>query len=185
MRSIAGALRPGASRLPADRRVRSGSSRPTAPRRATAPTAAATGAARRVGRGSSAPIIRRVPVPRSRLARQVAAVGLVLCAVALSVAFPLRGYLEQRGEQAAIVAEQRALEQTLADLEAQKVALQDPDHIRAEARRRLQWVSPGDTVFVVSAPALTEQAAPSGLPAAPAGQPWYADLWDTLAEPVG
>ena len=40
-------------------------------------------------------------LPQSTLARQVAILGLVLCAIALSVAFPLRNYLEQRAELAA------------------------------------------------------------------------------------
>ena len=42
-------------------------------------------------------------LPQSALARQVAMLGLVLCAVALSVAFPLRNYLEQRTELAQAV----------------------------------------------------------------------------------
>ena len=78
----------------------------------------------------------------------------MLCAVALSVAFPLRNYLEQRAELAAAVAAQQDLEQQRDELQARKDALLDTDYVAAEARRRLQYVTPGDTVFVVHAPRL-------------------------------
>ena len=120
-------------------------------------------------------------LPQSTLARQVAILGLVLCAVALSVAFPLRSYLEQRTELAQAVSAQQDLEQQRDELEARKVALSDPDYIAAEARRRLQYVTPGDTVFVVHAPALAPSADEVAADGA-SDQPWYGNLWDTLSE---
>ena len=51
----------------------------------------------------------------------------------------------------------------------------------AEARRRLQFVTPGDVVFVVHAPPLA--SADDGSAVAPANTgPWYGGLWDTLTE---
>ncbi len=120
-------------------------------------------------------------LPQSTLARQVAILGLVLCAVALSVAFPLRSYLEQRTELARAVSAQQDLEQQRDELEARKVALSDPDYIAAEARRRLQYVTPGDTVFVVHAPALAPSADEVAA-AASSDQPWYGTLWNTLSQ---
>ncbi len=97
----------------------------------------------------------------SPLARQIAALGLALCAVALSLAYPLRNYLGQQGAERAAVAEQHQLEDQIADLEAQQAALQDPAYIKAEAKRRLQYVSPGDTVYVVKVPAPASTATPA------------------------
>lgn len=88
----------------------------------------------------------------SPLARQIVALGLALCAVALSLAYPLRGYLQQQAAEQQATAEQRDLEAQIADLEAQVVALKDPAYIRSEAKRRLQYVTPGDTVYVVKVP---------------------------------
>ena len=120
-------------------------------------------------------------MPQSALARQVAILGLVLCAVALSVAFPLRNYLEQRADLAAAVASQQDLEQQRTELQARKNALLDNDYVAAEARRRLQYVTPCDVVFVVHAPPLV--AADDGSAVAPANTgPWYGGLWDTLTE---
>jgi cell division protein FtsB len=120
-------------------------------------------------------------LPKSTFARQVAILGLVLCAVALSVAFPLRNYLVQRTELAKAVVAQQDLEQQRDELETRKQALSDPDYVAAEARRRLQYVSPGDTVFVVHAPPTAADAAASAAAAAE-DQPWYGSLWATLSE---
>jgi cell division protein FtsB len=120
-------------------------------------------------------------LPQSTLARQVAILGLVLCAIALSVAFPLRNYLQQRTELAQAISTQQDLEQQRDELAARKSALSDPDYIAAEARRRLQYVTPGDTVFVVHAPAVADDAQAAAASAI-AGQPWYTNLWTTLSE---
>lgn len=95
---------------------------------------------------------RAIAAVRSPLARQIVALGLALCAVALSLAYPLRGYLQQQAAEAQAVAEQQQLEAEIADREAQITALKDPAYIRSEAKRRLQYVTPGDTVYVVKAP---------------------------------
>lgn len=139
-------------------------------------------------RSTSSPV---APVPvgqpglaSSKIARQIAVLGLVLCAVALSLAYPLRNYLDQRAELAAAVAHQRSLEQQVAQLEIQQGALSDPEYIRAQAKKRLQYVQPGDTVYVVQAPNLGNTSATGADDTAPAG-PWYATLWDTLAANSG
>ena len=119
-------------------------------------------------------------LPQSTLARQVAILGLVLCAIALSVAFPLRNYLGQRTELAQAVAAQQKLEQQRDELRARQAALTDPDYVAAEARRRLQYVSPGDTVFVVHAPPIATGAAAAA--AAADDQPWYGNLWAELSD---
>ena len=177
----------GGGRTDADRtrRSRLGSSRPAGSRPATAPAASATGVSRRAGRGSTgvAPSTGRTLLPQSRLARQVAILGLVLCAVALSVAFPLRNYLQQRTELADAVVAQQSLELQRDELQARKNALQDSVYVAAEARRRLQYVTPGETVFVVHAPAVGAVGAVAQTAAAASDQPWYGSLWDTLADP--
>lgn len=141
----------------------------------------------------------------SPLARQIVALGLALAAVALSLAYPLRGYVQQQAAERAAIAVQRGLEQQIEDLQAQANALEDPAYVRAEAKRRLQYVSPGDTVYVVKLPAgvaaeedpavagaATDNAAIDGAvtggttPEPGPDQtvspdlPWYETLWGTL-----
>ncbi len=126
--------------------------------------------------------------------RQISVLGAVLIAVALAIAVPLRSYLQQRDDLAKALAQQQQLEQQVADLQQKKAALQDPNYVKAEARRRLQYVSPGETVYRVVAP---QAAAPmaagsktaagsakSSTAAKDALQPWYGQMWDTLTEDV-
>jgi cell division protein FtsB len=175
----------GAQRSGASRTTRRSGSRPAASRPATAPTAAATGSDRRAGRGTAVAAVAQQTKPaRSTVARQVAALGLVLCAVALTLAYPLRNYLAQREALAQVTSQQQALDKQIADLQAQQAALSDPDYIAAQAKERLRYVSPGDTVYRIVLPAGTGKSTDSAA-AAPAPQPWFENMWDTLSEPDG
>lgn len=120
---------------------------------------------------------------KSQLVKQVAVLGLVFCAVALALAVPLRNYLSQRTALSASVSHEQELRVQLAALKQQEQALSDPAYIASEAKRRLQYVKPGDTVYVVHAPPLPKPKADvAAAPSTPA--PWYSTLWDTLADPA-
>ncbi len=120
---------------------------------------------------------------KSRLALNVAVLGLVFVAVAFVLAVPLRNYFSQRNQLAAAVATEQQMTAEKELLQRQRAALSDPDYLANEAKRRLQFVKPGDTVYVVHAPDLPKAATPG--PVAPATQtPWYSNLWDTLSDPV-
>ena len=109
--------------------------------------------------------------------------GLVFCAVALALAVPLRNYLAQRADLGAEVSTEQQLRTQLSALQEEQSALSDPAYIAAEAKRRLQYVKPGDTVYVVNAPALPKAKASVVAPT-PTPVPWYSHLWDTLADPT-
>lgn len=108
--------------------------------------------------------------------------GLVVCALVLSLAYPAKQYLGQRGALAELTRQQVAAEQRVAVLQAQARQLQDPDYLRAQARKRLQYVLPGDTVYEVINPD-DQPAAPAGSGTAPGSdpsQPWYVQLWRSV-----
>src|SRR5215475_2445889 len=81
--------------------------------------------------------------------RRAVIVALVACALALSVAVPLRNYLSQRGELAEVQQQQQRLREQVDELERRKAELSDPAQIEAEARRRLRYVRPGETPYIV------------------------------------
>lgn len=169
---------------PVGRSGRAAGSRPAATRPGTAPSAAATGGGRRMGRitARGVPTQKSVRSP-SRLAKQVAVLGLIFCAVALALAVPLRNYLTERAALGDSVSHEQQLRLQLAALEQQKGALADPVYIELEAKRRLQYVKPGDTVYVVHAPPLPPVRATTAA-ATTGAAPWYSPLWDTLSDPV-
>ena len=119
---------------------------------------------------------------RPSLTGRAAVLAVVVCMLAISLAYPLREYLAQRGdigEYRERVAQQRG---RVAALEAARERWQDPAYVEAQARERLRYVMPGETAYVV----LEAEAAPvpDGVvvpqPAEAESSPWFADLWHTV-----
>jgi cell division protein FtsB len=114
--------------------------------------------------------------------RRAAVVAIVVCALAFTIAVPLRTYLSQRAEVSVQQQRQAELRSQVAQLEARKSQLSDPAQIEAEARRRLRYVMPGETPFMVQLPedkAAADQPA-QGQQQVPLGS-WYERLWKGAA----
>jgi cell division protein FtsB len=111
--------------------------------------------------------------------RRAAVLALVVCALALTVAVPLRNYVAQRQELAAVSEQQQALAAEVERLEQERARLSDPAEIEAQARSRLGYVMPGEVPYVVQLP--VPPGADSAA-AANAGVPWYRVLWREVAE---
>ena len=109
--------------------------------------------------------------------------GVVLLTVGLVLAFPFRNYLAAQADLVRQQATEAALRAQLAQVQEQKQALLDPNYVRVQARSRLQYVMPGDTVYVVHAPTPAVPKAATA-PAATPDSPWYSRLWDTLGDPA-
>lgn len=108
--------------------------------------------------------------------------ALVVCLLAISLAYPLREYLSQRGDivdYRATVAEQ---EKRVTELQDQHERWNDEAYVQAQARERLHYVMPGETSYVV----LESDDAPAGdgvveaLPSATKRSPWFTDLWSSV-----
>lgn len=99
--------------------------------------------------------------------RRAAVLALIVCAVVLSVAVPLRNYLGQQGELQDTVRQQEKLREQVDGLERRKAQLSDPAQVEVEARDRLRYVHPGETPYVVQLPSETSSPpSPSSPPAA-------------------
>jgi hypothetical protein len=110
--------------------------------------------------------------------------GLVVCALLLSAALPLREYLGQRSDISQLEQSQAAARKRVAALEEQKARLEDPSYTAALARDRLHFVRPGETAYVVIAPSAPAVAPKDARRAAsaPTGPeaPWYSQLWGSV-----
>lgn len=164
---------PGAGRgsrpAPAGRR---GSTR--AARRQTA-AAASTSDTSDAGRRA-----RRAP---GGLTGRAAVLGLVVCALVLSLAYPAKEFLAQRGEIGRLEQQQREARARVAALEERQRQLADPAYVRAQARERLHFVLPGETVYVVVPPSSSDSGASGSTPELPAvgrDGSWYGRLWGTV-----
>src|SRR4051794_30797731 len=120
----------------------------------------------------------------SGLTTRAAILGLVVCALVVSAALPLREFLSQRADIRHLQQSQAAARARIAALEEQKARLADPDYVAALARDRLHFVRPGETAYVViapSAPPVTpvEARRAASAPAGPEA-PWYSQLWGSV-----
>ncbi|GAA3999650.1 hypothetical protein GCM10022247_19950 [Allokutzneria multivorans] len=112
--------------------------------------------------------------------RRAAMLALVVCALVLSVAVPLRTYISQRSEIKQETLSQQQNADEVRRLEERKAQLLDPAQVEAEARRRLKYVNPGETPYVVELPTpappqeqdTTKQATPN--------KSWFERLWDSI-----
>ncbi|NYI06034.1 FtsB family cell division protein [Allostreptomyces psammosilenae] len=125
---------------------------------------------------------------RGRLTGRAAVLLLVLCSLALAIAYPARQYVAQRDRIAEARAEAARLEQEVAELRREKARWQDPAYVRARAREDLLYVLPGEIGLTVlpdaspgpSAPAEDAGAGDAGDAALGADRPWYENLWDSV-----
>jgi len=109
---------------------------------------------------------------------------VVICALALTLAMPLRTYLTQRTEADRLASEQVALEQQLDELRRQKEQIEDPAWIAAQGRERLGLVRPGETPYKVQLPGDWQPPKKDAPPPPPSTGAWHSDLWQRLTEPA-
>jgi len=134
--------------------------------------------------GARRPDARTVPSARwglSQLTRRAVVLVLVLVALGVSAALPMKDYLSQRAQISALEQQREQTKSSVAALEDEKRRLQDPAYVAAEARRRLHFVLPGETAYVLVDP---PPAVPEAGAEAPRGSqsPWYSQIWGSVRE---
>jgi cell division protein FtsB len=111
--------------------------------------------------------------------RRAAILAVVVCALALTVVGPLRNYVTQRQDLAAITKQQQSLAADVQQLSRERARLSDPAEVEAQARTRLGYVMPGEVPYVVQLPLGPNPATANENGA---GMPWYERLWHEVGE---
>ena len=117
---------------------------------------------------------------RPALTGRAAVLILVLAALVVTLAIPLRAWFAQRAEIAALEADVSAARDRVAGLEAELEDWDDPAFVIAQARSRLHFVFPGEVGYVV----LGEDdrpVVPSEIVDADES-PWYSRLWESTRQ---
>ena len=120
----------------------------------------------------------RSPAPeRARLTSRAAVLAVVICAIALSLAYPVREYIGQRRQIDQLEAQRQTYEVQLHRLEAQHGKLTSPAYVEQQARDQLHMCLPSQTCYVVIPPRpVVKVAARARQP----GTPWYERLWHSV-----
>jgi len=118
---------------------------------------------------------------RPRFTSRAAVLVVVICAIGLSLAYPIREYIAERRQIDQLEAENSQLATKVQKLRAQQRAVTSPSFIEQEARDRLNMCFPAQTCYVVIAPA-SHHAKTVRAQHAPA---WYGALWTSVREADG
>ena len=118
--------------------------------------------------------------PRTtRLTGRAAVLAVVICAIALSLAYPVREYVTQRRQIDSLVAQQQAMLTQVKSLQAQQAKLSSPSYIEQLARQELDMCFPGAKCYIVEGgqPLVGTARSPRPGPA-----PWYDKLWRSVQQ---
>jgi cell division protein FtsB len=113
---------------------------------------------------------------RPKLTGRAAVLALVLCSIALTLAYPVREYIADRRQIDQMAASNARLALQVLDLQAEARSLASPAVIEQEARDNLHMCFPAETCYEVIP--LARPHAKAG--AKPAGSPWYGRLWASV-----
>ena len=120
------------------------------------------------------------PPERARFTSRAAVLAVVLCAIALSLAYPVREYIAQRRQIDQLLAQSAQTQAQLARLQAEAARLNDPAYIEQQARDRLHYCMPRQTCYVIVGGQPAHNA--GAVAAAVAGTPWYERLWSSVQQ---
>jgi cell division protein FtsB len=113
----------------------------------------------------------------TKLTGRAALLAVVICAIALSLAYPVREYIAQRQQIDQLLAQQQTMAAQVKALQAEKTKLSQTWYIEQEARDQLYMCFPQEQCYEVLSgqPAKTSVGKPQAV-----ADPWYAKLWGSV-----
>ena len=116
---------------------------------------------------------------RPHFTGRAAILAVVLCAIALSLAYPIREYIAQRRQIDQLQAQRQQLALHLKQLRQEQKRLHDPSYIEREARDRLHMCFPNQKCYVIIEPGARNARSTAERAD---GEPWYARLWKSVQQ---
>ena len=104
---------------------------------------------------------------------------MVICAIALSLAYPVREYMAQRQQIDQLVAQQQTMLTQVKSLEAQQARLSDRSYIEQLARQELNMCFPGTQCYVVEG---SQPLMGAARPPKRGRRTWYDKLWRSVQQ---
>jgi cell division protein FtsL len=117
---------------------------------------------------------------RPRFTSRAAVLVVVVCAIALSLAYPVREYLAQIRQIGQLQAQQAQISAQLRQLKAERRALATPAYVEQQARDRLHMCLPTQTCYEIISG--TRPSARAVSRSGTVATPWYERLWTSVHE---
>ncbi len=112
----------------------------------------------------------------TRLTGRAALLAVVICAIALSLAYPVREYIAQRQQIDQLLAAQQTMSAQVKALTEKRTKLSQAWYIEQQARDELHMCFPQEQCYeVISSPSAKTSAGPQVV-----ADPWYAKLWQSV-----
>jgi len=118
---------------------------------------------------------------RPKLTSRAAVLAVVLCAIALSLAYPIREYIAERRQIDQLQAQNAAIAAQVQYLKQQQRSLTSPARIEQEARDNLHMCFPHQTCYEV----ITPPKLHPGSAVQQTATPWYGRLWESVRKADG
>jgi cell division protein FtsL len=133
----------------------------------------------------SEPAQRRPPPPSAasppspRFTGRMAVLAVVICMLALSLAYPVREYIAQSRQISQLEAQRQEISARVSGLEAEQQHLTSPAYIEQQARDNLHMCLPSETCYVIIN---GRPRSPQAAPARAAAPAWYERLWTSVQQ---
>jgi cell division protein FtsB len=114
---------------------------------------------------------------RPHFTGRAAILAIVLCAIALSLAYPVREYIAERRQMDQLQVQGQQLTAQLNRLRSQQRKLTSAPYIEQQARDKLHMCLPTQMCYVIIGP-----KAPRTVAARRTAMPWYSRLWSSVQE---
>ena len=113
-----------------------------------------------------------------RFTSRAAVLAVVICAIALSLAYPVREYIAQSRQIDQLQAQRQMMLSQLASLGREQRRLNDPAYVEQQARDRLHLCLPGQTCYVIIGGGSARRRGGRR----PRPRPWYERLWHSVQQ---
>jgi cell division protein FtsB len=114
---------------------------------------------------------------RTTLTTRATLLGLVICALVLTLAYPARLYLKQQSQLAELARSNAQAQQRVDELRGTVGRYDDPAWVEDEARRRLHFARPGERSYLTPASPTASATPGAAGPRVASDAPWYSRLW--------
>jgi cell division protein FtsB len=115
-------------------------------------------------------------VQKAHITGRAAVLAIVLCAIALSLAYPVREYISQRRQIDQLLAQSARIEARGRRLEGENKQLHTPAYIEQQARDRLHMCLPTQVCYEI----IGGQDKKKEARVKAAAQPWYQKVWSSV-----
>ena len=131
------------------------------------------------------PTLRPVTLRRPQLSGRTLMIAAMALFLVVVLASPLQTYLSRRDAVAASQRQQHDLQQRVSELQHENDLWTDPAYVERQARARLQFIRPGDTLYnVLNSDGSTRSTSNTNTDTTRLGHrpSWNSNLWASVAD---